>query len=1611
MKFNIDKYRNEIFNNVTVDQLISLFSKSSRNYKVNKRTFKKILTHIYIDSDTSIEQDEFNKFCDMLFNLFNNNNSENNNNIKPNNKLKPPTIVSGKRVPPSPTTPTTPSGEDDNSNHPSAESISIPNTPNDDILINIRQLIAGLSIFCIGSNKTKDIFDFFDINNDGFLSFQELYEYLYSIYRVLYYTDLYSTKYSPYQIAYYVTINCFKDNNNKSHDTPLTFNEFHDWYSNSKRYDDILNKSSENGICLSDDFIKEAELMNNSTTSSSSPSTDYNYTNNIINEKEINENTLSTVDNTLNTVDNTNVQLSKINTNIPSPSSRADSSASSNDIPSLFRQLSSSANSPSKNSNPITSNDFHSLISILDVINTDGKNELFNLEQWRTLFREFCYEECVSDHLFNLYNNTSDSTINVKDIIPLFILFSSSSRPVKIQASFNYCYYKERNSRITSQRMITKEHNKEKISKNNIKQFLTLPYKLLFSLKIIKKDENELDDFIDAMFSTFGNIDEINYEDFYEWFSTLQIEKHELSKLFNLDDIEEESEIENSPGRRSRSSSLSLIVNEFVGYVDVQPLTPWLNVWSIKEMIKIQRFTLRDIYDLLLKASDDNQYITKEQYINMFVPNIIPTNQGDITNTRIWNVYKDIFSIVKKNNKSEKADIFHVIYCLSLFYESETPDIEVGKLLYEFITYYDRQLNAITFHSLYVYISNVIEVFFFINHKYEDTIKISKDNVKLRVTKWLLYQGDQNFRGILTQSDFLDLYRNSKIHLRICESISTEMCYTELPNLQLLLQLSQLVYCSIVHIEPLFVRNNNNNNNYITIDEFIELMNKYIGYYMHYNLAEINQAKVVWRYIFNVIGNNQKQTSKSQLLCCLAMLAQHSSSDLVTFIFNHYHNNTNYICYYDVLQFMLPFATLIYTIEPILRLDNLYTDNTPTTFLQYILNDLCNLYGIKIYDSQSKSNFNNPSQQQQQQIKISKHKLLSYFKTHNIYEILLYKKNDIITCKNLNYHINCSIKSLNLSYQRLVELFNDIGSWKTTSNKLPFKTLIMCYELIDPDIDFPKICELSRIYNYITNKNYFNLNSNDLIIILLLLCNSTSINRAVSIFKFYDVDNDNVISRQDLESFLRLVFNFIYHFILPDDELISLDYRINDSVDQFISEMQPEPIMLDDYKKEMLHKPITIDIFIKQILKQKIEIRNQFITLKNLFHIKYRVIDPEVIEYNYDTYFFQMTPMNEQLLKSLRLTKKYTERKSLQELKINSRLFQYDIHHVFETLLHYSCGYNISYNQYVRAMHILFNDYSSDNRQYKILEEIFKLYINDDKNNNINDNLSPSLLPINNSNYKNMSNEEVDVYNICFALNFLCKSSYILPTDICKSESIPIEYVKKYYKSVEKFLLYLDGEKYENIKLNYSLLNDVSLYTNDKDYFTMDEFANWISLKENIITKGYNIIATYFGITHYNVKEIKEIFKEEFMSLEKEISSNEFIKICVKLNKLYVNGQNDYKNTFQLARSLYNYISNYVSKMTCNRIIEYCLKIMKHRNPRFIFYMIDRYNHNYITYNDIIHFIQLLLTIEEKINNGFTSIFMPSYEVSKIIVDDMYQKNKTPIDKRIECKSFKWQTN
>jgi Ca2+-binding EF-hand superfamily protein len=103
--------------------------------------------------------------------------------------------------------------------------------------VDFGELASGLSIMCGSSmdDKVKAAFSLYDVNEDGFISLEEMTIYMKSIFNIMYETsaDMHAKMgVSPAELAEVTAQQCFKDAD-LNHDGKLSFEEFREWCTQS----------------------------------------------------------------------------------------------------------------------------------------------------------------------------------------------------------------------------------------------------------------------------------------------------------------------------------------------------------------------------------------------------------------------------------------------------------------------------------------------------------------------------------------------------------------------------------------------------------------------------------------------------------------------------------------------------------------------------------------------------------------------------------------------------------------------------------------------------------------------------------------------------------------------------------------------------------------------------------------------------------------------------------------------------------------------------------------------------------------------------------------------------------------------------------------------------------------------------------------------------------------------------------------------------------------------------------------------------------------------------------------------------------------------------------
>lgn len=109
---------------------------------------------------------------------------------------------------------------------------------NDDNVVDMMELICGISLLCSGSedDKIHAVFNVFDENGDGFISMDEMFKFLTSVFKVVLTPNVMGvmnsmgvTVESPEDLASVTTMECFKMAD-LNHDGKLSTAEFKSWF-------------------------------------------------------------------------------------------------------------------------------------------------------------------------------------------------------------------------------------------------------------------------------------------------------------------------------------------------------------------------------------------------------------------------------------------------------------------------------------------------------------------------------------------------------------------------------------------------------------------------------------------------------------------------------------------------------------------------------------------------------------------------------------------------------------------------------------------------------------------------------------------------------------------------------------------------------------------------------------------------------------------------------------------------------------------------------------------------------------------------------------------------------------------------------------------------------------------------------------------------------------------------------------------------------------------------------------------------------------------------------------------------------------------------------------
>ena len=105
--------------------------------------------------------------------------------------------------------------------------------------VDFHELACGLSILCGGdsSEKVRSAFELFDVNGDGFISPDELQQYLECVYSIMFAADPHAqdnARLSPKNLAIETVDIAFKECD-RNHDGKLNYDEFQRWFESEKR--------------------------------------------------------------------------------------------------------------------------------------------------------------------------------------------------------------------------------------------------------------------------------------------------------------------------------------------------------------------------------------------------------------------------------------------------------------------------------------------------------------------------------------------------------------------------------------------------------------------------------------------------------------------------------------------------------------------------------------------------------------------------------------------------------------------------------------------------------------------------------------------------------------------------------------------------------------------------------------------------------------------------------------------------------------------------------------------------------------------------------------------------------------------------------------------------------------------------------------------------------------------------------------------------------------------------------------------------------------------------------------------------------------------------------
>ena len=106
--------------------------------------------------------------------------------------------------------------------------------------VDFNELASGLSVLCGGTShdKVRAAFDLYDVNKDGFISFEEMVKYLSAVFKVMYASNEKlenSIGASATDLALVTAREAF-ETADLNHDGRLSFDEFKKWYASGWRH-------------------------------------------------------------------------------------------------------------------------------------------------------------------------------------------------------------------------------------------------------------------------------------------------------------------------------------------------------------------------------------------------------------------------------------------------------------------------------------------------------------------------------------------------------------------------------------------------------------------------------------------------------------------------------------------------------------------------------------------------------------------------------------------------------------------------------------------------------------------------------------------------------------------------------------------------------------------------------------------------------------------------------------------------------------------------------------------------------------------------------------------------------------------------------------------------------------------------------------------------------------------------------------------------------------------------------------------------------------------------------------------------------------------------------